>query len=109
MPLFGSDSDMMRAGMAPGMQQGAPAQGAPTDGPQAGPAPGPQAVPPGTNVQPGPTEMALANQVHRLQQMVLQLQAELMNFRNGRQMMTFDFHRDNDGRLVGMSANEAVK
>ena len=110
-PLFGSESDVMRAG-APDAMNGMPVSGAPAGPPPAapqGPPPGSPAPPGGGTFAPGPTEMAMANQVYQLQQMVMQLQGEIANMHRRRVAMQFDFIRDNDGRLAGMTATEGVK
>lgn len=109
MPLFGSESDVMRSG-APGVMNGMPVSGGPQGAPQGQQMPmPPQGQPPGQPVQPSASEQALANQVYQLQHMVMQLQQQQSDMMKRRVAMQFDFLRDRDGRLVGMTATEGVR
>ena len=106
--LFGDPNDVRRAG-APGPVNGVPTEG-PVAGSEAGPSAGmPQGVPPGQGVQPDPSQMALANQVYQLQQMVTMQQQQLAEMRNRKLNVRIDLVKDRDGKTVGMVATEGME
>lgn len=101
MPMFG---DQM---MPPGGPQGqGPAPQAPGGAPASTAAIPPRGVPPGGNVQPSPSEMALANQVYQLQQMMVDMQRHMQMLASRPMEMQVTLHRDNDGKVAGMTAIE---
>jgi hypothetical protein len=69
----------------------------------------PQGLPPGGNVNPSPETMALANQVYQLQQMYLESQKRLDALANKLLQMQVTVHRDNDGKIAGMTLTEGVR
>jgi hypothetical protein len=89
-PMFGQPP------MQPqGMQQAMPQRPMPQAAP--GPAPG-----------PGPETTAMANRMYQMNQEILLLRQELADLRARRMNMAFSFQRDDDGRLIGMDAQEGM-
>jgi hypothetical protein len=76
---------------------------------QTAPGEAPMGAPPGAAVRPDPSQMALANQVYQLQQLVVSLQRDIADMRNRRINVRIDLVKDRDGRTVGMVATEGTE
>lgn len=107
MPMFdpqgGQGMPVPGQGMAP-QGQGGGGGGLMPPAPSA-----PAGARPGASVQPGPSEMALANQLYSLQQLYIQLQKQMSEMMNKPMQMHVTLHRDNDGRVAGMTATEGAR
>jgi hypothetical protein len=84
-------------GPPPGMPQGQPGMQQPMPQAQQGPMRG-----------PSPDAAAMANRLYQQDQQILMLRQELADLRARRMNRSFSFQRDDDGRLVGMDAQEGM-
>ena len=94
MPIFGEPNG---GGMPPGQ---AAASGMPT---------GAQMPPRAMGGKPTPSEAALANQVYQLQQMYIDVIRRLDAMATRPMEMQVTLHRDNDGKIAGMTATEGAR